>query len=171
MKKSVLIFLSLFIVLPVFGQQNDQAEEETTLIFVRHAEKSDDGTSDPSLSVEGHQRAINLAQLMMNNYDLAAIYSTQYKRTQETAKPISDSLKISVIGYQLNNPDSLINMIIDTYRGKEVLIVGHSNTTPALVNIALGERKYEQLDESDFSNVFELKIRSDGQMSVRRYTY
>jgi broad specificity phosphatase PhoE len=60
---------------------------------------------------------------------------------------------------------------MDSKKGKTVLIVGHSNTTPALVNLALGEDKYEQLDESAYGNIFIVSIDEKGEASVEERMY
>lgn len=170
------IILSIIILVglaaaPVLTQQSFNLAEETTLIFVRHAEKSEDGTNDPSLSKQGEERAKRLAKLLMESHTISAIYSTDYKRTKETSRPISDSLNLSIFEYQLDNPDSLISAIIQKHRGGQVLIVGHSNTTPQLVNLSLGESKYEKLDETDYSNIFIVKLSGNDKATVRRLIY
>lgn len=171
MKKILLSFLFVLTAMPVLAQQPGALSDETTLIFVRHAEKSEDGTTDPSLSKQGEERAKRLAEFLMENHAISAIYSTNFKRTRQTSHPISDSLMLSVKEYQLNNPDSLISAIVQEYKGREVLIVGHSNTTPQLVNLSLGEDKYEKLDEADYSNIFVVKLPENGKASVQHLIY
>lgn len=171
MKKLACLLIIIFTTLPAFSQENSHKDEETILIFVRHAEKQEDGTKDPSLNERGVQRALKLSELISENYDLKAIYSTGYKRTRETAQPVSELLGLPVNEYQLSYPDSLVKAIIELHRGEQVLIVGHSNTTPMLANIALGERTFEQLDESVFDTIFEVRIDTTGKASVNRFTY
>lgn len=171
MKNIAHLFILIFLSLPVFAQVNSAEEGETTLIFVRHAEKMDDGTKDPSLNSTGKQRAAKLSELISSDYSVKAIYSTGYKRTKETARPVSELLNLAVHEYQLSNPDSLVRAIIELHRGEQVLIVGHSNTTPHLVNIAMGEQMFDQLAESVYDNVFEVRIDGQGKASVNRYTY
>tara|TARA_R110002049_G_scaffold41592_2_gene125063 strand:+ start:171 stop:518 length:348 start_codon:yes stop_codon:yes gene_type:complete len=109
--------------------------------------------------------------LIASTYHVTAIYSTGYKRTKETAHPVAEVLNLSINEYQLSNPDSLIKAMIESHRGEQVLIVGHSNSTPRLVNTAMGESRFEQLDESIYDNIFEVKINETGKASVNRYTY
>ena len=42
--------------------------------------------------------------------------------------------------------------------GKNVLVVGHSNTTPMLVNKMIDLEKYDQMDDSDNSSLFIVRI-------------
>ncbi|MFD2532276.1 SixA phosphatase family protein [Gracilimonas halophila] len=171
MKKITCLLLLILFTLPAFAQVNSQTNTETTLIFVRHAEKQDDGTRDPSLTEIGEKRAQKLSELITSSYNVSAIYSTGYKRTQQTAFPTSEVLNLSINEYQLSNPDSLIRSIIELHKGEHVLIVGHSNSTPTLVNAAINENRFEKLDESVYDNIFEVNIDETGETSVNRYTY
>ena len=66
-----------------------QEQESTTIIFTRHAEKQDDGTKDPDLTEKGLERASKIATLL-EKVPVSAIYSTDFKRTRNTVKPISE---------------------------------------------------------------------------------
>jgi|AntRauTorckE6833_2_1112554.scaffolds.fasta_scaffold01009_9 broad specificity phosphatase PhoE len=171
MKKIICTLILIIGLVPVFAQESFSKEESTTLIFVRHAEKLDDGTKNPSLSKKGKIRADKLSELLEESYDLKAIYSTSYKRTVETSTPISKKMGLKINHYGLTNPDSLVNDIIEVHKGQQVLIMGHSNTTPQLVNTALGKHTFDQLDESEYDNIFEVKIDETGKATVTRYKY
>lgn len=61
----------------------------TTFILVRHAEKDmTQSTPDPDLSAEGHARARRLA-LLFEKTEIAAVYSTPFKRTRQTVEPLA----------------------------------------------------------------------------------
>ncbi len=150
LKAVALIFTFLFVAQDVTLAFQS---ESTTLIFVRHAERSEDGTRNPPISEEGQKRAINLVQAL-KEYDVKAIFSTPYKRTQMTAQPISDSLGLDVQEYGFEGIRELLAKLISEYKGSAVLIVGHSNTTPMLTNLVLGEEKFEQLEESTYGDMF-----------------
>ena len=170
MKRSV--FLALFIaglLSPALVQAFQQ--EPATLIFVRHAERAEDGTRNPPLSEEGFTRAQNLYQVLKGSYDVAAIYSTGYKRTQMTAKPTADSLGLEILEYGLTDPEGLLKGIISEYSGKTVLIVGHSNTTPALINLVIGEEVLKQLEESAYGDLFVVKSNEYGQGEMELFRF
>lgn len=171
MKKFMLIVAFLVASSAVYAQNADSLLQETTLIFVRHAEKMNDGTNDPSLNKKGEQRAIRLSQLLMKEYHISAVYSTPYNRTKQTAKPIADSLNVSVLEYDLSDPNHFVEKLIEDYKGLEILVVGHSNTTPMLVNIALGTGFYEQLDENTYDKIFVVKANSVGRACSEVITY
>lgn len=70
----------------------------TTVIFVRHAEKADDGTRNPPLNIYGQERAASLAQLLHLS-GVVGIYSTPFHRTQQTVKPLAAALGLEVKEY------------------------------------------------------------------------
>ncbi|MEE9373427.1 MAG: phosphoglycerate mutase family protein [Saprospiraceae bacterium] len=123
---------------------------DQTIFLVRHAEKADDGTRDPDLNAKGKRRALKLAEMLIS-FDIAIIYSTDYKRTRQTAAPLADALGLEV---KLYDPRSKV-VIADVKTGSgNILIVGHSNTTPMVTNAILGEAKYKQLDEKEYTKLF-----------------
>src|SRR5882762_5377478 len=75
----------------------------TTIILVRHAEKGDDGTKDPELTDAGKQRAESLAKLL-SKAKVDAIYSTAFKRTQNTVTPLAQQKGLTIETY---NPSKL----------------------------------------------------------------
>ena len=70
------------------SSQNDG--KVTTVILVRHAEKQSEG-DDPSLTAAGKERALALVHVL-GEMDVAAVYSTPYARTRETAQPLATGI-------------------------------------------------------------------------------
>lgn len=171
MKRLLLIIGVFLISITAFAQSAEDQVSETTLIFVRHAEKIDDGTRDPSLSEQGKDRAVRLADILLKEFNVSAIYSTPYKRTKETASPIADSLNIEIQEYGLNDPKGLVESIISSNQASTALIVGHSNTTPLLVNLSLGEQRFEQLDEKAYGDIFIVTVGGDQAPQVQKRNY
>ena len=131
------------------------AEKENTSVyyFIRHAEKdrSDPTNKNPSLTIQGLERA-NKWALFFKDKNIAAVYSTNYKRTQQTALPIAKEQNLEIISYTAK--ELISEKFIANNKGKNIVIVGHSNTTPELVNSLLGEKKYEDIADSENNNVF-----------------
>ena len=50
------------------------------------------------------------------------------------------------------------SIFIAETKGKSVLIVGHSNTTPVFANKILGENKYENMDDNDNASLYIVTI-------------
>mgnify|MGYP001366832249 CR=1 FL=1 len=147
MKKIILIFCFLFISLA------SSAQEVTTYYFIRHAEKLriDKTDNNPRLNNEGLKRADEWKEIFSNvNFD--AVYSTDYDRTKLTAKPTADSKDLPLTLY--NPKDMYSKYFQKKTKGKTVLVVGHSNTTNVFANKVLGIEKYEQINDSNNSNLY-----------------
>ena len=131
------------------------AEKENTSVyyFIRHAEKdrSDSTNKNPSLTIQGLERAKKWA-LFFKDKNIAAVYSTNYKRTQQTALPIAKEQNLEIISY--TTKELISEKFLTNNKGKNIVIVGHCNTTPELVNSLLGEKKYEDIADSENNNVF-----------------
>src|SRR6266481_4067169 len=97
--KTVVVFSMLFAVLGtvvVFAYFATFKRPVTTVILIRHAEKViDPNNPDVDLSPAGQERAQELVRMFADS-GINAIYATQYKRTQETVKPLADRLGLPV---------------------------------------------------------------------------
>lgn len=166
MKKFLLVALFSLSFLGCIAQTNTEA---TTFILVRHAEKGTDDPRDPSLNEEGKLRAKKLHH-MLSSAEVAAIYSSPYKRTRETVVPLASQLGLEIQEYNPSK-NSFADDIVKNYKGKTVLVSGHSNTVPGLANYLLGEKKFEQLDESEYSKIFIVTVNEIGKASVMVLNY
>ena len=126
---------------------------ENTIYLVRHAEKADG--DNPSLTLVGRARAEILAR-ELSDAGLTAIYSTDYKRTRETAAPIAKATGLPVIGYDPRGLEPFASMLRAT--PGNILVVGHSNTTPELVDL-LGGKPGAPIDEaSEYDRLYVLTV-------------
>ena len=131
--------------------------EVSTYYLIRHAEKdrSDPENLDPELNQKGLGRAMHWAEIL-NDVPLDAVYTTDYERTSMTAAPISVKKDITV---QYYDPETLDIMQFKADNlGKNVLVVGHSNSTPALVNKLLGEERFGPMDDADNGSLFIVQL-------------
>lgn len=136
-----------------------QKEVNTTYYLIRHAEKdrTDQTNKNPNLNETGQQRAEKWKNYF-EDIHLDAVYSTNYNRTIQTATPVAKSKKLEITIYDPNK------MYDDDFKkntkGKSVLIVGHSNTTPSFTNKILNLKKYNQMDDNDNSSVFVVSVKT-----------
>ena len=143
--KKLLVFLFLFGFQIHFGQN-----KTTQYYFIRHAEKAD-SSKNPNLSEKGLERAQEWKALFSEiNFD--AVYSTDFNRTLQTIQPIvagnNQLLKIY-------NPKMIdVELFKKETHGKTILIVGHSNTVPNMVNQIIKENKYVDIAENQFGNLY-----------------
>ena len=155
MKKYTLLFIFAFTLF--FSCTSD---ETTTYYLIRHAEKdrSDKTNRNPDLNDKGIERAKKWADYF-NKIELQTVYSTKYNRTMQTATPTAKSKNLVIKNY---DPRKMYDSIFqENTKGKNVLIVGHSNTTPVFVNKILGEKKYEWMKDDDNSSLFIVTVKGD----------
>jgi broad specificity phosphatase PhoE len=141
-----------------------QAAAPAMVIVVRHAEKATVGGSDPSLSELGQARAKSLASAL-NDAGVSAVITTTYKRTIETADALvaAKSLKtekMPITGGTAQHVNDIV-AAVRKHPGEVVLVVGHSNTVPAIV-AALGGPKFADLCETNYASMFVVHMGKDG---------
>ncbi|MBK7996812.1 MAG: histidine phosphatase family protein [Blastocatellia bacterium] len=141
----------------------------TTVILVRHAEKAKSNDNNPNLSEIGQQRAKTLAQIL-KNVGINAIYATEFTRTQETAKPLSEIINIPIKIIEAKNTDKLLNEIESKHKGENILVVGHSNTLPFIIE-RLGNIKIQEINENEYNNLFILNISKNDKAKLLDLKY
>jgi broad specificity phosphatase PhoE len=110
-----------------------------------------DGTKDPGLTEEGLARANRLAT-MLESQTVTAIYSTPYQRTRLTVAPLAAKKNLTITEYDAGSKSS-ISEIVQKNAGGTVVIVGHSNTVPAMLNQLIGKEEFKNFDDTDYGNL------------------
>src|SRR5258706_2170501 len=112
--KTVVVFSMLFAILGavvVFAYFATFRRPVTTVILIRHAEKNiEPNNPDPDLSPAGQARAQELVR-MFGDTGINAIYATQYKRTQQSVKPLADRLGLPITQVNSKNTVDLLAQI------------------------------------------------------------
>jgi len=138
------------------------------IVVVRHAEKTDNGRQDPELTAAGHARAEALARVL-GQTKVVGLIATQYRRTQQTLATLAreHGLEITVVPAQTEATGAHIETIIsqvrqwDQHPGGVLVIAGHSNTVPLIVE-ALSGRTVPSIDESEYDHLFVLLPGNEG---------
>jgi broad specificity phosphatase PhoE len=171
--RTIVVFAALFAILGavvVFAYFATFSRPVTTVILVRHAEKKiEPSNPDPDLAPEGVERAQEIARVF-GGAGINAIYATQYKRTQQTVKPLSDNTGVPVTLLDANQSNELLKRIQTTYRGQTIFIAGHNNTVPAMVSELSGET-YPVIPESEYDNLYIVTIYRTGKAKVIKLKY
>lgn len=149
--------------------------EGLVVVVVRHAEKASNTARDPDLSAVGRARGEALAE-RLRGLPLAAAYATPFKRTQQTAAPTAraQGIELVVREFSSRDPDTdaqaLREALLRDHRGEAVLVVGHSNTVPAIVE-ALSGVEVEAMPETEYDRISLVRMAADGsaELSVERY--
>ena len=104
--------------------------QTTTIYLIRHTEKVDN-SKNPDLSKAG-------------------------LRTVQTATPTATSKNLEIIKYDPKTID--LEQLKKEHKGQAILIVGHSNTTPDLVNKIINQKVYAPIDDTVFGNLYIITI-------------
>lgn len=171
--RTIVVFGMLFAVFGgviIFAYFATFSRPLTTVILVRHAEKKiEPANPDPDLTPEGVERAQLIAR-MFGDAGVNVIYATQYKRTQQTVKPLSDRIGVPATLLNSNQTDELVNQIQTSQRGKTIFVAGHNNTVPAIVSALTGET-YPPIPETEYDNLFIVTIYRFGKAKVTKLKY
>lgn len=140
----------------------------TTVVFVvRHGERDDTrscttpapgGTPNPPLSIVGDERALAL-QHTLEDTGIQAIYASELCRTQQTVDDLASHLGLPVISVDQHAPDNsgdvddLVAQVLANNTGQKVLIAGHGETIPLIVE-KLGGGAIDPIGGSEFDNMY-----------------
>ena len=141
----------------------------TVVLIVRHAERAP-GSGDVPISDVGRSRALALAELGKVT-GVSVIITTQLQRTRQTAAPLAEALGITpvVVNTQsdVGKHATDIANAVRQHPGKTVLVVGHSNTVPAIV-AALGGPKFPDLCEPEYDTLITMVLDPEGGVRTVR---
>lgn len=150
------------------------AHAQQAVILVRHAEldtgvaKDMDARRVP-LSETGNARAQRLAGLL-ERAGVAAVYATDFARTQQTAEPMAKLAGVQVTVTRQDDPADFVARLRHEHPHDVVLVVGHTDTLPGLID-ALGRAEKVSIDRSDFGNVFVLTPKDAAPPALLRLRY
>ena len=157
-KSSVLTVITLLLFASALNAQKQR------FIILRHAEKdttvagSQMMQADPPLNAKGQERAQSIVR-KFKKYKISAIYSTNYNRTKSTVQPFANAIGLSINTYDPKQLKTFAETLItQANQSKTILVVGHSNTSPRLVNLLLGKDAYKDLDESVYNQYWVVKM-------------
>jgi phosphohistidine phosphatase SixA len=160
----------------------------TVALVVRHAERNDTENCSPATVKTRPNRSLNLvggqsprAEILghVGEQDgIAAIYASEFCRTQQTVQPLATKLGLAVNvvdQYQADgmtvNVDNLINQVWVNNIGQVVLIAGHTNTVPPIIE-KLSGITVDEIGETEFDNLYIVIIpRWWGKPKVVRLKY
>lgn len=151
-----------------------ESQATTTIIIVRHAEQTSHDEQDPGLSEAGKRRVAELTRQLVDADVVAgidAIYSTPYKRSVETVRPLADQLNLPINSYDANDTEAVLETILKSHKGKIILVVGHSNTVPVLIGNLGASKKVPSVARDEFDNIFIISIPWFGKTKTIRLRF
>ena len=160
----------------------------TVILVVRHAERNDlescspgtvKGRPNPTLALTAGVSARAQALAHVGGEDsIAAIYASEFCRTQQTVQPLATQLGLTVnVVDQFEadgttvNVDGLIEQIWANNRGQVILVAGHTSSVPVIIE-ELSGISIAAIDETDFDNLYVVVVpRWWGRTKVVRLKY
>lgn len=136
------------------------------LFLVRHGEK--EAGSDPALTAAGAVRAKALAELLKDE-GVTEVWSTQTRRTQQTAAPLAVQRGLQVQPYDASTLPAFASWLKDAPGVK--LVVGHSNTTDALAALLGADPGPAIVEATEFDRLYVIAIDENGIVRSRTERY
>jgi broad specificity phosphatase PhoE len=148
-----------------------QATRETTVLLVRHAEKAAMPADDPPLTPAGEARARDL-WMAIRDANVSTVITTQFARTRQTAQPTVSAMGISPTVVPATSPTHVQDVVAEIrhHPGTTVLVVGHSNTVPMIVE-ALGAKRPGAICDSRYDDLFIVTVAADGKANAVHARY
>ncbi len=146
--------------------------QTTTVYIVRHAEKYvlDSTDKNPPLSKEGNKR-VKALQKKLKAVKLDAVLSTSTIRTESTGRPLANANKIALQHYDAKDLKGLADKIKSQYAGKNVLVIGHSNTLLPTVQSFGIMTIMAMIPDSVYNLLFTVTVDANGNAKMTQQTY
>lgn len=141
----------------------------TTVLLVRHAEKSAQPPDNPTISPAGQARSQELARVL-DGANIRAIYATQFARTQQTVEPMAKRLGLPVTQVDASDVAGLVNHILANHRGEAILVAGHSNTVPNIIE-KLNAGQIPAINDTEYDKLFVVTVYRFGKAKVVQLRY
>ena len=179
--RRILILFSLLVCATLFQQAFAQDDfKPKTVFLIRHAEKEDEPRQDPPLKQVGVARSRELARVL-SGAGIKAIYTSQFKRTKQTAEPLAAKLGLTATTITLKPNLSDLRLIAEestaetvnkilSAPGENVLVIGHSNWIPDVIKM-LGGDVVPTIDERKFDDLFVVTVYAKGKARVTQVKF
>src|SRR5213592_1621941 len=156
--KAFALFLLVFVSVSI-------ASAQPVVVIVRHAEKAANGGSDPDLSSAGRARADELARILKNS-GITAIFTSEFKRTQETAAPSATSIGVTATVIPAKDTAALVAKLHQL--NGNALVVGHGDTIPNIIK-SLGINSPINIPDEDYSELLIVTLGDKQQLFPLHY--
>lgn len=140
----------LALVLGATAMASQPEQPGPPIVYVMRHLDTPEGQVDPDLTEQGAARAQTLVK-WFSTKPLTAIFASNYKRTIQTAAPVAYARGVPIYLYNPADTRALVARV--KAQTGAVLIVGHSNTVPGIVEQFGGPRP-APLAHSDFGDIW-----------------
>lgn len=138
-----------------------------TILLLRHADVDPHGGAgpdDPHLNAAGRRRAETLAHVA-GDAGITSILVSPALRTKETVAPLAARLNLQTVQ---TAPD-FVQQVLSNQTGTVLLVAGHSNTVPLMIN-DLGA-SFPQIPLQGHDDLFVVTVIEPGEAHVAHLKY
>lgn len=153
----IAVFILILLLSSCTPQHAGNTQIPLQVFLVRHGEKIDH-SKDPNLSAEGLERALVLAAILRDS-EIEYVHSSDFIRTRDTASPLAEAQGLEVELYDPGNLPILVEKL--RRKGGRHLVVGHSGSTPAMVELLGGNPGVEINEESEYDRLYIVTVAKD----------
>jgi phosphohistidine phosphatase SixA len=140
----------------------------TTVLLVRHADIDlPPRSSNPPLNAAGRLRAGGLAHIA-GGAGVTAVFTSTFTRTIQTVGPLV--ARLGLAAHPVPPPAVLAQQVTAGALGSVVVIAGHSNTIPELIEALGVPAPAPAIGEHEFDNLFVLTV-VGGEAGLLRLKY
>lgn len=161
MRKARLLMVALLLTLGACASVSGPASPPDVYVM-RHLH-TPAGADNPDLTAEGQRHALLLAEIL-KGAPPTLIYVSSTRRAQQTAAPLASMLGLTPKIYNPADTPALI-AAVSAERGT-VLIVGHSNTVPEIIERLGGQRPAPMVHE-DFGDLWRIAGQTRATTRIR----
>jgi broad specificity phosphatase PhoE len=140
-----------------------------TIILVRHAERISAMSADSLLSPAGEERARQLSAVL-KDAQIQRIYVTEVRRTQQTAAPIAERLHLTPVVIAKDDMDALVSQLQKSGADETVLVVGHADTVPLIIQ-RLGAGSAPAIRDEEYDRLTVVFLANGGKAQVVTLRY
>jgi phosphohistidine phosphatase SixA len=162
------LVLPLLVVVGVAGAAAP-ALAQKAIFVVRHAEKANQTDKDPELSLSGEDRAISLTRLVRGT-KIDAVFHTELRRTRDTAAALLRQRALKATVVKADDTAGLVTQIRALPKDAVALVIGHSNTIPAIL-AGLGVKEKISIRDDEYGRVFVVLPAADGTAGLLELEY
>jgi broad specificity phosphatase PhoE len=140
-----------------------------SVLFVRHADiDPPHGEADPPLNAAGRERAETLAR-MVDPAGLKSLFCSPKIRTKQTVQPIEARSGLSA--EIAPDPAELAKQLLSMATDAVVLVAGHSNTVPAMIEALGVAPPAPVIGEQEFDNLFIVTVDQPARPTLLHLKY
>ncbi len=165
---TVVIRVAALLFLVAFAAPPSRASAQEAIYVVRHAERADQ-SADSALSTDGIGRSYKLRDAL-RDAGITGIFTSELRRTIDTAAPLASAIQVTPRQVAAADAEALAAAIAASGSRDRILVVGHSNTVPALLR-ALHVDAAVAIGDNDYDNLFIVIPRKEGRPVLLRLKY